>query len=169
MVEFFETPKKTYDFLRDVHNEMVVLNASIHDEIDYVINKRLLKPILLNMNKMAELRSPFSSFKMPYLNFYFDNEYDDFGSFTASKNARVDMYAMNFNNTTSKDIKKAPMKLVVKLPSMDEAILGRLSSKSGTTLLSVEVEGKRFTNQSLLCEENIKIICEEHSLEITYE
>ncbi len=97
MVEILENPIPITELIRDIQQDQLTVWLSIHDEIDLTVNTRLMKPIMLEVNKIAELRQVFSSMNMPYLAFFLDNEYDDFGSFTASKNAHIELYGMNFN------------------------------------------------------------------------
>ena len=71
-------------YRRNVHQDMASLFLSVHDEADLVVDRHLLKPVMVGLNKVAEAKMLFDRFGLPFINFYFDNEYDDWGSFTAS-------------------------------------------------------------------------------------
>lgn len=92
---------KTIDeVIRDNHFDMVVIWGSIHDEVDLLVDSYLFKPILLNLNIIAELRKIFAKFGIEFISFFMDNEYDKFGSFTASTNAHIEVYSMNYGYTS---------------------------------------------------------------------
>lgn len=89
------TNKTMDEVIRDNHFDMVTIWGSIHDEVDLLVDTHLFKPILLNLNIIAELRKIFSKFGIEFISFFMDNEYDDYGSFTASVNAHMEIYSMN--------------------------------------------------------------------------
>lgn len=169
-----DNPVHINHFLREVQQDQMSIWLSIHDEIDLTVNTRLMKPILVNVNKITELRPIFKSFNMPYLSFYMDNEYDEYGSFTASENARVDLYDMNFHPIKNPTVK---INIYVNIPLEQKTeediqkIVPLLSSLGdGKITISIKLDNGNFTLNrrvdskelfSLLEKENLEFIKEE--------
>lgn len=82
-------------YKRNVHQDMAALFLSIHDEVDLVVDRFLLKAIMVELSKVAESKWIFDRFGFPYINFYFDNEFDQWGSFTATGGFNPYKYALD--------------------------------------------------------------------------
>ena len=81
-----DTNKSLEDFLAGVHQDYYSNFLNVHDEADYIVDEHVMRPLLVHINKISENKVLFDSLcKMPFINFKFDNEYDDHGSFTASR------------------------------------------------------------------------------------
>ena len=90
--KYFDDKKKIDDVIADTHQDMLVNFLSIHDELVFIVDKHLFKPIFNKIVKMAELREVFDKLGMKYITFKFDVEYDNFGSYTASESFDVYKY-----------------------------------------------------------------------------
>ena len=74
-------------YLLEVQNNMLSTWLAIHDEVDLMIDFNLAKPIMKKVTALSHLKKEINKISaVPYINFIFDTEFDDFGSFTAGKN-----------------------------------------------------------------------------------
>lgn len=74
-------------YLLDVQNNLLSTWLAIHDEVDLMIDFNLAKPIMKKVTAISHLKKEINKISaVPYINFIFDTEWDDFGSFTAGKN-----------------------------------------------------------------------------------
>lgn len=71
-------------YKRNIHQDYASLFLCVHDESDLLVDRTLMKPIMLKVSRISENKQLFDKVGLPYVNFYFDNEYDQWGSFTAS-------------------------------------------------------------------------------------
>ena len=83
--------KATYNdmdsYLLDVQNNLLSTWLAIHDEVDLMIDFNLAKPIMKKVTAISHLKKEVNKISaVPYINFIFDTEWDEFGSFTAGKN-----------------------------------------------------------------------------------
>lgn len=81
------TRNEMQDYLLDVQNLTLATWLTIHDEVDLIVDFNLAKPVMRqatiigHCKKEIDILSP-----VPYINFIFDVEFDDTGSFTATSN-----------------------------------------------------------------------------------
>lgn len=81
-----KTDKDMKWFIRNVHQDVAWNFLSIHDESDLVVDDNILAPVVNKINKVSSLKYLIDTFGgRSYINFIFDNEYDPYGSFTATK------------------------------------------------------------------------------------
>lgn len=74
-------------YLLDVQNNLLSTWLAIHDEVDLMIDFNLAKPIMKKVTAISHLKKEVNKISaVPYINFIFDTEWDEFGSFTAGKN-----------------------------------------------------------------------------------
>lgn len=74
-------------YLLDVQNNLLSTWLAIHDEVDLMIDFNIAKPIMKKVTAISHLKKEINKISaVPYINFIFDTEWDEFGSFTAGKN-----------------------------------------------------------------------------------
>jgi len=81
--------KTVDDYKKSVQQDMVVLVNTVHDEIDYLIDGKLLKPILKKVSNISTLKKTINKLGLPYLNFLFDIEFDKYNSWTSKEALNV--------------------------------------------------------------------------------
>lgn len=174
MIVELEYPISLDLVLRDVQQDQASSWLSIHDEADLEANTTLLKPIMLEINKIAELRQVFASFNMPYLAFFMDNEYDDHGSFTASNNAHIEMYGMNFKGN-KKFIPKPKSFFVFDMTKVEDVkiIEGHhellIHTKENGVYVSFLTEDGKYTSNLKFTEESVVSFSKSSGVEFTKE
>jgi hypothetical protein len=87
---FQAVDKSLDDVLVNVHQDYVNMVLSIHDEVDLVMDKRLMEGISWSLTKEAECKDIYDRFGFRYVNIFFDIEYNkDNGSFAVNSDFNV--------------------------------------------------------------------------------
>ena len=96
-------------YLLDVQNNLLSTWLAIHDEVDLMIDFNIAKPIMKKVTAISHLKKEINKISaVPYINFIFDTEWDEFGSFTAGKNfgASTDIPKDRMENNAYKEYKR---------------------------------------------------------------
>lgn len=96
--------KKIDDYKKSVQQDMVVFVNTVHDEIDYIVDDYLLKPLLKKVTEISTLKKTINKLGIPYLNFLFDIEYDKYNSWTSS--TALDIYQVTRNQDELNSFRK---------------------------------------------------------------
>lgn len=96
---FVETTKTIKDFKLEVHQDYLMPFMVIHDEVDYICDTFMMKPIMTKVGRLSEVTKVFDKIGYKFVRFVFDLEYDKYSSFTASNSFSQYEYSMKkFNN-----------------------------------------------------------------------
>lgn len=97
---FVDTNKTIKDFKLEVHQDYLMPFMVIHDEVDYICDTFMMKPIMTKVSRISEVVSVFDKIGYKFVRFVFDLEYDEYSAFTASKSFSQYEYQMKkFDNT----------------------------------------------------------------------
>lgn len=97
---FIDTDKTIKDFKLEVHQDYLMPFMVIHDEVDYICDTFLMKPIMTKVARISEVIKVFDKIGYKFVRFVFDLEYDKYSSFTASNSFSQYEYQMKkFDNT----------------------------------------------------------------------
>lgn len=96
---FVKTTKTIKDFKLEVHQDYLMPFMVIHDEVDYICDTFMMKPIMTKVGRLSEVTKVFDKIGYKFVRFVFDLEYDKYSSFTASNSFSQYEYSMKkFNN-----------------------------------------------------------------------
>lgn len=84
--------KKLSFFQRRIQSETAHMILTVHDEIDYLTDFSILKPLTKKLSQYLDISVYYKKFNVPYIRYLFDIEYDEWGAWTAGKS--VDVYQM---------------------------------------------------------------------------
>lgn len=70
------------DYLQEVNQDTALMTNTIHDEVNYGIDKFLLKPMLKKLVMLGTAKDIMNRFGLPYMNFLYDVEFSYTGEFT---------------------------------------------------------------------------------------
>ncbi len=88
----FQKVDKTIDqVLLGTHTDYINCWALVHDEGDLFVPVELRNPIMKKVTSLVSLKELLDKYKLPGVSMSYDVEFDDWGSWTASKS--VDVYA----------------------------------------------------------------------------
>jgi len=91
-------------YKRDVQQDLFIPFNTVHDEIDYLIDSNMFKPLLKKIINISALKKVMGKLKLPYINILFDVEYDEYNSWTAKKD--IDIYQVALHEEEHKWRKK---------------------------------------------------------------
>lgn len=83
---------KLSDEILGVQQDMLAIFLHVHDEADYLVDKILMKPIMTKVAEVSENKRFFNRFGLPFVNMYFDIEFDKWDSFTAKESFSPSKY-----------------------------------------------------------------------------
>lgn len=110
---FVETTKTIKDFKLEVHQDYLMPFMVIHDEVDYICDTFMMKPIMTKVGRLSEVTKVFDKIGYKFVRFVFDLEYDKYSSFTASNSFSQYEYSMkkfdNNKEVTIQTKKEAPI------------------------------------------------------------
>lgn len=82
---FISTNISLDEVLRNLHQDYLYMNLSIHDELDTLQDKNLMEGLSYELSKHMENKRIFDSFGFKFMNVYFDFEYNKAnGSFSTN-------------------------------------------------------------------------------------
>ena len=161
-------PKEQY--LKEVNQDLLIPVLTIHDEVNLIINKHLVKPLLKKIISIGAAKNVINSFGIPYMNFLYDAEYDStHGTFTGEGFEFVDGYSP-YQIPKSKLEHKAykDFNIALDLFKKEETPIIELDYEKFTKILQIKIkkyhtkekgfylvinkEGKKFKYQSQLKE-----------------
>lgn len=97
---FVDTTKTIKDFKLEVHQDYLMPFMVIHDEVDYICDTFMMKPIMTKVSRISEVVKVFDKIGYKFVRFVFDLEYDKYSSFTASNSFSQHKYQMKkFDNS----------------------------------------------------------------------
>ena len=164
------------DVIKGIHQDYMVNFLSIHDETVQISDKFLFKPIMRQFVKIAELPQIFSKTQIPFIQFKFDVEYDEWGSYTSNNKFEVYEYdvetlkllkekGFSKNNVdqnvqnVKKDKKKQRETISVTITEEDTDKIRRIDSvKSGNVELYVFFNDEKYKYERLVDIDEIKTL-----------
>jgi hypothetical protein len=84
--------KKLDYYLRRIRTETVHIVLTVHDEIDYLADFSILKPLTKKLSQALDISEYYKKYNVPFIRYLFDIEYDEWGAWTAGK--AVDVYSL---------------------------------------------------------------------------
>lgn len=130
-------------YIRGVRTETSHIILTVHDEIDYIADNSILKPLTKKLSQFLDISSYYKRFKVPYIRYLFDVEYDEFGAWTAGK--AIDVYKEPLNKEEHTAIKAYKEALAILKGSVAES-----KEESSETLDKIKVD---FINVDIKTEE----------------
>ena len=147
-------------YLRDVHQDRLAIFLTVHDEVVFAVDDRFKFTLMTSVSRIAENKKIMDSLGYPFMNPYFDLEYDLWGSYTAKLKCNyygVDGFNLNdcsdFVFCDSQESKVEPKEVIFYLDDdlqSNRLIAGIKSSLGGSTRVVVELNGERYISNDLI-------------------
>jgi hypothetical protein len=84
---------KPKDYLLNIQQDILIPYTTVHDEVDIGVEDYLLQPLLKKVIDKFTAKKIIDSFKMPYLNFLYDTEFSNTGSWSGEGYEGVDGFS----------------------------------------------------------------------------
>ena len=82
-----------HEYLREIQNDVLILFCTVHDEIDVIVDTKLLKPVMKKLADISSCKKVMDKVGYPYLNFVFDVEFSSKDSSWTAKDS-IDIYSV---------------------------------------------------------------------------
>lgn len=73
------TREKITDYYRDLLQPQLIPVSTVHDEVDYLCDSHLLKPIMKTVADISAVKPIIDKLGLPFINFLFDIEWGEHG------------------------------------------------------------------------------------------
>ena len=145
-------------YLRDVHQDRLAIFLTVHDEVVFAVDDRFKFTLMTNVSRIAENKKIMDSLGYPFMNPYFDLEYDQWGSYTAKDKCNyygVDGYTLNDCSDVEFEVAtvRTPREVIFYLSDDSESnrlISAVKSSLGGGTIVTVELGGEVYRSRDLI-------------------
>lgn len=81
--------KNIDDYKRLIRTEMTTAFLTVHDEKDFKAERAILRPLTKKLSTLLDINEYYKKYKVPFVRYLFDVEYDKFGAWTAADSIPV--------------------------------------------------------------------------------